>query len=381
MSFVLGKYITPTGLKGLEQYHYHGLDRSLLAKYVFQPFWNRVVNLLPLWIAPNLVTLAGFFFIVLSYVLIYAYIPDLKGVAPSWVYYACAANLFIYQTLDAIDGKQARRTSSSSPLGELFDHGCDAVTTVLSALIIASTVQLGSGLLFYIFVLTCMITFFAKQWEEYHTSVFELGFVNVTEAQVMTMTVYALTGYLGPNFWLTKTQILGYTLQYNEIAISICFIGGLPTTLNSVIETVKFYLTKKQPQVSTPQEALYQLIPTLTVALFSYLWLSNSPYILHNHPHAMAISLGFVYCNLIGRIVLARVCKQTLGVFQPVVLPFVIGYLLSINPQLKIDQAYFLQVYAFAAVAAYLHFALSVIDTICKHLRIKCLSIPYKKST
>jgi len=75
--------------------------------------------------------LAGFFFIVLSYALIYAYIPDLKGVAPSWVYYACAANLFIYQTLDAIDGKQARRTSSSSPLGELFDHGKSAFLNFL----------------------------------------------------------------------------------------------------------------------------------------------------------------------------------------------------------------------------------------------------------
>jgi phosphatidylglycerophosphate synthase len=37
--------------------------------------------------------------------------------------------LFIYQTLDAIDGKQARRTKSNSPLGELFDHGCDGVST------------------------------------------------------------------------------------------------------------------------------------------------------------------------------------------------------------------------------------------------------------
>jgi len=25
--------------------------------------------------------------------------------------------------MDAIDGKQARRTNSSSPLGQLFDHG------------------------------------------------------------------------------------------------------------------------------------------------------------------------------------------------------------------------------------------------------------------
>jgi phosphatidylglycerophosphate synthase len=37
--------------------------------------------------------------------------------------------LFIYQTLDAIDGKQARRTGSSNALGELFDHGCDSMST------------------------------------------------------------------------------------------------------------------------------------------------------------------------------------------------------------------------------------------------------------
>lgn len=44
-----------------------------------------------------------------------------------WIYavdYGCA------QTLDAVDGKQARRTNSSSPLGQLFDHGCDSFSTV-----------------------------------------------------------------------------------------------------------------------------------------------------------------------------------------------------------------------------------------------------------
>ena len=34
-------------------------------------------------------------------------------------------------TLDGIDGKQARRTGSSSPLGEMFDHGLDAWATSL----------------------------------------------------------------------------------------------------------------------------------------------------------------------------------------------------------------------------------------------------------
>ena len=36
--------------------------------------------------------------------------------------------MFLYQTLDAIDGKQARRTGSSNALGELFDHGCDSLS-------------------------------------------------------------------------------------------------------------------------------------------------------------------------------------------------------------------------------------------------------------
>lgn len=40
-----------------------------------------------------------------------------------------ALGLFFYQSLDAIDGKQSRRTNSSSPLGEIFDHGCDAFST------------------------------------------------------------------------------------------------------------------------------------------------------------------------------------------------------------------------------------------------------------
>ena len=34
-----------------------------------------------------------------------------------------AFTIFIYQTLDAADGKQARRTNSATPLGQLFDHG------------------------------------------------------------------------------------------------------------------------------------------------------------------------------------------------------------------------------------------------------------------
>ena len=43
------------------------------------------------------------------------------------MYFNLAGSLFVYQTMDAIDGKQARRTGTGSPLGELFDHGLDCI--------------------------------------------------------------------------------------------------------------------------------------------------------------------------------------------------------------------------------------------------------------
>ena len=44
-------------------------------------------------------------------------------VAPWWVYFLNGFAGLVYLHLDCIDGKQARRTKSSSPLGQLFDHG------------------------------------------------------------------------------------------------------------------------------------------------------------------------------------------------------------------------------------------------------------------
>ena len=49
------------------------------------------------------------------------FVPDLVGPAPPWLCYSFAAGVWMYSTMDNVDGKQARRTGSSSPLGELFE--------------------------------------------------------------------------------------------------------------------------------------------------------------------------------------------------------------------------------------------------------------------
>jgi len=42
-------YIGHHGVATLRRYKYSGVDHSLVAKYILQPFWSRFVNVFPLW--------------------------------------------------------------------------------------------------------------------------------------------------------------------------------------------------------------------------------------------------------------------------------------------------------------------------------------------
>ena len=144
---VLGyQYLGPEVLAGFDNYKYSCKDTSPLSNYVMHPFWNQTVKLCPRWVAPNLLTLVGFLCCIGHWLLLAIWDYDYRagtappsvshtgapaGVAvPGWVWVVVAVLLFLSHTLDGIDGKQARRTGTSTPLGELFDHGLDSWATV-----------------------------------------------------------------------------------------------------------------------------------------------------------------------------------------------------------------------------------------------------------
>lgn len=52
--------------------------------------------------------------------------------------------VFVYQTMDNMDGKQARKTKNSSSLGMLFDHGCDAINAFVQAITLSRILMFGS---------------------------------------------------------------------------------------------------------------------------------------------------------------------------------------------------------------------------------------------
>ncbi|KAJ3266319.1 hypothetical protein HK104_006133 [Borealophlyctis nickersoniae] len=115
-------YVTDEQLQGLKFYKYSSIDKSPLSNYILRHYWEFATTLFPRWMAPNLITLTGFMFVLLNVGFILIYTPDLETQGPGWVYFSFAAGIWLYSTFDNVDGKQARRTGTSSPLGELFDQ-------------------------------------------------------------------------------------------------------------------------------------------------------------------------------------------------------------------------------------------------------------------
>src|SRR5690349_6811941 len=93
--------------------------------------------------------------------LVYIYTNDFITEAPSWVYLSFAIGLWLYSTFDNVDGRQARRTGTSSPLGELFDHGCDALNTTYITILQMAALGLGNdGFLMILLFITTTAGFY-----------------------------------------------------------------------------------------------------------------------------------------------------------------------------------------------------------------------------
>ncbi|CAH0560795.1 unnamed protein product [Brassicogethes aeneus] len=198
------KLLTDTQLRRLSEHKYSCQSVSLLDSYL-QVYWNWLVAKVPVWLAPNLITILGLVINIITSLILVWFSPDARQEAPRWACALCALGLFIYQSLDAIDGKQARRTGTANPLGELFDHGCDSISTVFVALSACIAVQLGHYPGWMFFQCFCAMTlFYCAHWQTYVSGTLRFGKVDVTEAQFTIMGILMVSTIFGPGIWSTK---------------------------------------------------------------------------------------------------------------------------------------------------------------------------------
>ncbi|KAG0296830.1 hypothetical protein BGZ96_008434 [Linnemannia gamsii] len=390
------EYVSDAGLANLRLYKYGCVDKSPVTKYILSHYWNWAVTLFPMWMAPNLITLIGFGFVVSNLFVVMYFIPDLYSPGPTWVYFSCAIGLWLYSTFDNVDGKQARRTGTSSPLGELFDHGCDALNCCIGSVNQAACMSMGHSWYSAFLLLLTTLPFFLSTWEEYHTGVLYLGYVNgPTEGLILACVVMLISGFMGPLFWRSNAVELFGTgfgiipddwilLDLMVAGMTILMVvGHIPPCLIAVYKSCK-------EQNKSVIAAYSELLPMSLFLVSAYAWLS-SPYsyiFKEQHFILFAVTIGIVFGRMATKIILAHVTKSAFPYFTVQLIPLIFGAFITNAPVLfdwdpiftADTEYYFLWAYFIFVAVAYAQWAVVVIDRFCTYLGIKCLSIPRPKA-
>jgi hypothetical protein len=161
-----GWVLTPSQMKFLHEkpYLYNASAGSYLELLFLQKFWLWLARFIPTCVAPSCITVLGLLINVTCCITVLYFAVDLKSDAPAWTFVLCAIGVFSYQTLDALDGKQSFKVQNT-PIEEIYDHACDAVSTIFVTLSVAVAAGLGNyPYLLYLFFLISLIAFYCTHW-------------------------------------------------------------------------------------------------------------------------------------------------------------------------------------------------------------------------
>ncbi|XP_042239799.1 cholinephosphotransferase 1-like isoform X5 [Homarus americanus] len=303
--------LTHAQLRRLDEHKYSCTSSSLMDP-MMQKWWCWLVDQCSRTLAPNLITITGLLINIVTSLLLVYYSPDAKQEVPRWACFLCALGLFTYQSLDAIDGKQARRTGTSSPLGELFDHGCDSLSTVFVSIGVCCSVRLGTHPYWMFFQCMMAVTlFYCAHWQTYVSGTLRFGFIDVTEAQFGVMAIHIISVIFGSSFWSLKLPYFDITLQY----VIVYSILGFQLFLGySYMHTIPYSGAGKNGSTVAGTSVLSPVVPLIFILAPAILiaWKSPDGLYLQN-PTIYLLTFGCVSARITNRLVVAHMTKSEMA--------------------------------------------------------------------
>ncbi|KAI9806929.1 MAG: hypothetical protein M1833_002587 [Piccolia ochrophora] len=292
--------------------------------------------------------------------------------------------------MDNIDGKQARRTGTSSGLGELFDHGIDSLNCTLGSLCETAAIGLGPSKTGVFTALVPCLPMFFSTWETYHTHTLYLGYFNgPTEGLIIACGVMVISGYYGPELWTWRlADLFGYPeiLQdtslrdiWVPILLASFFFAHLPFCIYNV--------AKARRRQNLPLAPVFlQWTPMAIYTLSIGLWL-YSPYSTLRRDNRLVLfclTMSFVFGRMTTKIILAHLTRQPFPYWTVMLAPLIGGAVLGNLPRFGLNpvsagvELWYLRGYFVFAMIVYFRWALLVINSICNYLGIGCLTISGK---
>ncbi|MDA8425462.1 MAG: CDP-alcohol phosphatidyltransferase family protein [Treponema sp.] len=224
------------------RYAYRADNRSLVDRYLLRHWWPVAIKAIPRRAPANLVSMVGNLGSYLSFLILSGLLfgpVSAAGLEHPWIFGLVAFGYFFYQTLDALDGIQARRIGSSGPLGEFVDHWFDSFNVFL--------LPLGLSLAFpvvpYQLAAVALLVFTATDWFQLRAlaSLEVLVFppVSSEEGQVLDQLFFVLIWILGYGLFV-RPLVLG--LPFITIGFVVLVAGMLWTAARCVKDSAKPHL-------------------------------------------------------------------------------------------------------------------------------------------
>ncbi|KAK7100066.1 ethanolaminephosphotransferase 1-like isoform X2 [Littorina saxatilis] len=382
----MNAYLSKEILAGFDSYKYSAIDTSPVSNYVCHPFWNKVVKIVPLWIAPNLLTLSGFLMLVFNFFLMTYYDPHFYASSrdfpenppiPNWVWLVAAFCNFLSHTLDGIDGKQARRTKTSSPLGELFDHGLDSWATLFLPVGLYSIFgrgEYGVGVYrVYFVIIGIMFCFVVSHWEKYNTGVLFLPW-GYDIGQIGMTGVYLITYIFGYEMWKFTVPLVNLTAA--ELFEIVCYLGFLGLTFPFTFWNVYQSYVQKTGKMRPFSEAMRPLVSTLALFVLMIVWVTYSPYdIVEKQSRLIYWTTGTAFSNIACQLIISQMSSTRCEFLNPKLLPLLGVVAASLLMPLGQGEVYLLWAYCIFVTLDHIYFGVLVVQEMCKHLKINALTI------
>lgn len=381
------RYLSKKQLKGFEKYKYNSVDTSILSNYVMHPFWNWCVQFCPEWVAPNLLTFTGFMLTVFNFLLFSYYDYSFNAMTeknvsndhiPNWVWGVSAVNLFVAYTLDGIDGKQARRTSTSGPLGELFDHGLDSYSAVLIPTFLYSIFGRDevSPVRFLCLIWNIFFNFYLTHWEKYNTGVMFLpwGYDFTMIGSCLLLLVTAVFGPATLHIELPGGFTPGIVFEF------VLYFSAMLTSQTVIMWNIYKSYRDGTGKNRSFGDAIQPLIALVTFFALSTAWAVYSPNdIISYAPRIFYILTGTIFSNINCRLIVAQMSDTQCETWNLLLFPYcvVVFFALCWGVELNTEVSMLCALFIGCSIL-HIHYGTCVVREMCEHFNIGCFHIKPK---
>ncbi|XP_037052461.1 ethanolaminephosphotransferase 1-like [Bradysia coprophila] len=390
------KYLSDVELERLATYKYTASQTPLLCDNVMRKFYIWCINYIPLWMAPNLLTFTGFFLNVANFCLTAYYDFDLDATShpideypiPRWVFLVVSINFFLAYTIDNIDGAQARRTGSASPLGEVIDHGLDVYSAnFIMGYIFSLFGRIDFPVMWmHLVTFTIYLSFYLPFFAQYHTKV--LAFPQSYHMVMFGCTLAPLAAFMfGPQIYIRDKSVPKLSVPtYKKIIYISSVFANYPMVAWNIYKSYR----DKTGHMRSFHEALKPLYTFFGFFIVATAWGYYSPNrILELHPRIFFLVTGTIFTNFCTRLIVAQMTKTAVNGWNHQLTLYTVAVIVCVAPYqmiglpmlpMFVEKFILLGLFLFSKFV-HIHYAYGMINELCDYLGIRCFTINSKSKT